>query len=142
MTNLLEFKKLKENRIRFTLDKGGPGTYMDILQLPDKVRGIMGVGAFHHITFRTDNDETQLGLREKLISKNVQVAPVIDRNYFYSIYFRGPGNVLFEIATDPPGFLIDEKPEALGTLLKLPEWFEPTRAEIEAKLPKIKAHNN
>jgi glyoxalase family protein len=144
ITNLLEFKKLKEteNRIRFTLDKGGPGTYMDILQLPDKVRGIMGVGAVHHIAFRTDNDETQLGLREKLISKNVQVTPIIDRNYFHSIYFREPGNVLFEIATDPPGFLIDEKLEALGTLLKLPKWFEPTRAEIEAKLPKIKAPNN
>ena len=98
----------------------------------------MGVGAIHHIAFRTDNDETQLGMRKDLIRKNIQVTDVVDRNYFHSIYFHEPGNVLFEIATDPPGFSIDEKPEELGKSLRLPQWFESSRAEIEAKLPKIK----
>lgn len=140
MIDLLGFKKLNEmgTRIRFTLDKGGAGTYVDILRLPDNPKGIMGVGAVHHIAFRTDNDKTQLGMREKLINKNIQVTEVIDRNYFHSIYFHEPGRVLFEIATALPGFLIDEKPETLGKSLKLPEWFEPARVEIEAKLPKIK----
>jgi glyoxalase family protein len=140
MIDLLGFKTIDEtgNRIRLTIDKGGPGTYVDILLLPDNPKGTMGVGAVHHIAFRTDNDETQLEMREKLISKNVQVTPVIDRNYFHSIYFHEPGNVLFEIATDPPGFLIDEKEEELGKSLKLPEWFESARTEIEDKLPKIK----
>jgi len=139
MTEILEFKKIKEtqNRIRLTLNNVGPGAYVDLISLPNQLRGIMGVGAVHHIAFRTDNDDTQLKAREKLIQKNIDVTPVVDRNYFQSIYFKEPGNVLFEIATDPPGFLIDEPVESLGKSLKLPKWFESARTEIEANLPKI-----
>ena len=139
MSGLLEFRKVNQakNRIRFALAGGGPGTYVDLISLPDQPRGIMGVGAIHHIAFRTADDKTQLEVREKLISKNFDVTPVVDRNYFHSIYFKEPGNVLFEVATDPPGFLVDEKPDALGKSLKLPEWFEPVRSEIESSLPKI-----
>ncbi|MDO8551047.1 MAG: ring-cleaving dioxygenase [Ignavibacteria bacterium] len=140
LTDLLEFKKLKEgeNRIRFTSGDGGPGTYIDLLQLPDQLKGIMGIGAVHHIAFRTDNESTQLKMRERLVNKNINVTPVIDRNYFKSIYFHEPGNVLFEIATDPPGFLIDETTGSLNSSLKLPHWLESSRSEIEAVLPALK----
>jgi len=140
LTDLLEFKKLKEadNRIRFTSGEGGPGTYIDLLQLPTHPKGIMGVGAVHHIAFRTENDSAQLVMRERLVNKNFNVTPVVDRNYFKSIYFHEPGNVLFEIATDPPGFFVDEKTGSLSLSLKLPPWLESSRSEIEAVLPPLK----
>ncbi len=140
LTDLLEFKKLKEieSRVRFTSGDGGPGSYIDLLQLPNQPKGLMGVGAVHHIAFRTDDETTQLKTRERLINKNYDVTPVIDRNYFKSIYFHEPGNVLFEIATDPPGFLVDEKTGSLSSSLKLPPWLESSRSEIEAFLPPIK----
>jgi glyoxalase family protein len=140
LTSLLEFKKLKEteNRIRFTSGEGGPGTYLDLLQLPNEHNGIMGVGAVHHIAFRTDNESTQLEIREKLAKKNFNVTPVIDRNYFKSIYFREPANVLFEIATDPPGFFVDERNHSFDHSLKLPPWLENSRSEIENILPPLK----
>jgi glyoxalase family protein len=140
MLNFLGFKKIKqtENRIRYSTGEGGPGTYLDILALPNYLKGIMGVGAVHHIAFRTKNDMTQLEIREKLLEKNINVTPVMDRNYFHSVYFREPGNVLFEIATDPPGFLIDEDTDSLGSTLKLPEWYEPNRSDIEKALPPLK----
>jgi glyoxalase family protein len=136
----LSFLKTKqnENRTRYTMGKGGPGTYLDILTLPDYLKGTMGVGAVHHIAFRTENDTTQLKIREKLLKKHINVTPVMDRNYFHSIYFREPGGVLFEIATDPPGFLIDEDINSLGSNLKLPEWYESIRSEIENGLPPLK----
>jgi glyoxalase family protein len=140
LTDLLEFKKLKEieNRIRFTSGNGGPGTYIDLLQLPNQSKGIMGAGAIHHIAFRTNDEANQLQMRERLINKNYNVTPVIDRNYFKSIYFHEPGNVLFEIATDPPGFFVDEKTGLLSLSLKLPPWLESSRTEIEAVLQPIK----
>ena len=97
----------------------------------------MGVGTVHHIAFRVPDDETQLELREKVAALGYNVTPVLDRNYFRSIYFREPGGVLFEIATDPPGFAADEDPERLGESLKLPPWLEPKRPEIEAALPPL-----
>lgn len=140
LINQLGFKKNKnlENRIRLVSGEGGPGTYIDLLQLPNELNGIMGVGAVHHIAFRTENDTSQLKIREKLTSSNLNVTPVVDRKYFKSIYFREPGNVLFEIATDPPGFLIDEETGALNNSLKLPPWLESVRGEIEANLPPLK----
>ena len=140
MSSLLGFKKFDEteNRVRLALPNGGAGTYVDLISLPEQQRGIMGVGAIHHIAYRTPNDKDQLEIREKIINKKYDVTPVIDRNYFHSIYFKEPGNVLFEIATDPPGFFVDETRETLGKALKLPEWYEPRRSEIESALPKIK----
>ena len=140
MIDLLGFKKhlISENRTRYSSGNGGPGKYVDILSTPDLQTGKMGVGAVHHVAFRTENDDSQVEIREKLLQNDVDVTPVIDRNYFHSIYFKEPGNVLFEIATDPPGFLIDENKNELGQNLKLPAWFEPNRAEIERALPQLK----
>lgn len=137
--NPLNFEKAEEfeNRIRYECGTGGPGTYVDILNLPNGLLGRVGVGAVHHIALRVDDDEHQLEMREKLVEAGAKVTPVINRNYFHSIYFKEPGNVLFEAATDPPGFLIDENKNQLGMDLKLPEWYEKIRGDIEAKLPKI-----
>lgn len=101
-------------------------------------RGAMGPGAVHHVAFRVADDETQLAWQKRLSDLGFHVTPVQDRNYFHSIYFREPGGVLFEIATDPPGFAADEPAETLGESLKLPEWLEPHRATIEAALPPLR----
>jgi glyoxalase family protein len=139
MSDLLGFKKVNEteNRVRLALANSGAGTYVDLISLPEQQKGIMGVGAIHHIAFRTKDEKTQLEMRKKIINKNFDVTPAVDRNYFHSIYFKEPGNVLFEIATDPPGFFVDETKDELGKSLKLPEWYESIRAEIESALPKI-----
>jgi glyoxalase family protein len=101
-------------------------------------RGAMGPGAVHHIAFRVADDAAQEAWREKLLGLGYHVSPVMDRNYFHSIYFREPGGVLFEIATDPPGFTADESPEALGTALKLPSQYEAHRADLERVLVPLK----
>lgn len=92
----------------------------------------------HHVAFRVPDDETQLAFREEIAGLGYNVTPVLDRNYFHSIYFREPGGVLFEIATDPPGFSVDEKPERLGEPLKLPPWLEKRRNELEQTLPLLR----
>lgn len=97
----------------------------------------MSVGTVHHVAFRAADDATQLAWRERLVAAGLNVTPVLDRQYFKSIYFREPGGVLFEIPTDPPGFAIDETPEQLGTALKLPPWLEPQRARIQQALPAL-----
>lgn len=98
----------------------------------------MGVGTVHHIAFRVPDDETHLAVREEVAGLGYNVTPVLDRNYFRSIYFREPGGVLFEVATDPPGFAADEAAEHLGESLKLPPWLEERRGEIEEVLAPIR----
>jgi glyoxalase family protein len=98
----------------------------------------MGAGTVHHVAFRAQDQTEQLAWREAVLSLGFDVTPVLDRQYFRSIYFREPGGVLFEIATDPPGFATDEAPESLGTALKLPPWLEPQRAAIERRLPPLR----
>jgi hypothetical protein len=90
------------------------------------------------VAFRAESDEIQKQWREDLVSLGFNVTPVLDRQYFHSIYFNEPGGVLFEIATDPPGFATDETPDKLGTHLKLPPWLEPARPDIEATLPVLR----
>ncbi len=116
---------------------GGPGSYVDLLTDPSLPRGLNGAGTVHHIAFRVPDDAAQVAARGVLAKRGLQVSPVIDRAYFKSIYYREPGGVLFEIATDQPGFAIDEPVETLGQRLSLPPHLEPHRAEIEAALPKI-----
>ena len=116
---------------------GGPGSYVDLLTDPSLPRGLNGAGTIHHIAFRVPDDAAQVTARGDLTKRGLQVSPVIDRAYFKSIYYREPGGVLFEIATDQPGFAIDEPVETLGQRLSLPPHLEPHRAEIEAALPKI-----
>lgn len=143
MINLLGFRKLNQegNRSRYESGEGGPGTYIDIIENPNGAFGRMGVGIIHHIAFRIANDEEQKKLRVILLDANVNVSEIMDRNYFHSIYFKEPGNVLFEGATDPPGFTIDETLEELGTHLLLPEWYEKYRHDIENVLPKLSLKN-
>jgi|SRR5579884_1967551 len=128
----------QENRFRYEVAAGGAGTYVDLLCLPDAQPGRMGAGTIHHIAFRAPDDAQQLAWREELVRLRVNVTPVMDRQYFHSIYFREPGGVLFEIATDPPGFAIDEAPERLGTHLKLPPQYERQRAQIEQVVPNLR----
>jgi glyoxalase family protein len=105
--------------------------------LPGDHRALNAGGTIHHIAFRVKDDASELFIREKLIAKGFEPTPVIDRNYFHSVYFREPGGVLFELATDNPGFAIDEPVETLGSALKLPAQYEPRRKEIEKVLPRL-----
>lgn len=125
------------NRYRYEAVGDALGRVVDLLCQPDGRRGIMGSGIVHHVAFRAESDAAQLAWRAQLTSAGQNVTPVLDRQYFHSIYFREPGGVLFEIATDPPGFAIDESPKTLGQALKLPPWLEYERREIEAVLPKL-----
>ncbi|MBI2496564.1 MAG: ring-cleaving dioxygenase [Opitutae bacterium] len=125
------------HRARYTAAAGGPGTYVDLLTDPALPRGLNGAGTIHHVAFRVADGATEVRAREILLRDGLQVSPVIDRAYFQSIYYREPAGVLFEIATDGPGFAIDEPLEKLGTILGLPPHLEPHRAAIEAALPKL-----
>jgi glyoxalase family protein len=130
-------KAQEGHRARYTVADGGPGTYVDVTTDPAIPRGLNGAGTIHHVAFRTPTDQTQIAARQTLVANSLHVSPVIDRAYFKSIYYREPNGVLFEIATDQPGFAIDEPVETLGTKLSLPPHLEPYRTEIEAGLPKI-----
>jgi len=128
------------NRFRFAAPGDtAPGRIVDLLCLPDTHVGQVAAGSVHHIAFRAKDDAEQLKWREHLVNLGYNVTPVIDRTYFHSIYFREPGGVLFEIATEPPGFTLDEKLEELGTHLRLPPWMESARSQIEKILPPIQA---
>ena len=140
LTETFGYRLINEagNRFRFTAPgDAGVGKLIDLLCLPDAQRASSGVGSVHHIAFRTPDDEQQRAWRERLVNLGYNVTPVIDRTYFHSIYFREPGGVLFEIATEPPGFTIDEPLEELGTHLRLPPQVEPARRQIEGILPPI-----
>jgi glyoxalase family protein len=108
------------------------------MALPHEHHGIVSIGTVHHVAFRVGNDNDQLVYREKIKEANPVVTSVINRNYFHSIYFREPGGVLFEIATDPPGFTVDESLDKLGTGLMLPPWLETDRNQIVKMLPKVR----
>lgn len=123
-------------RHRFSAEGNALGNHIDVVIDSGAARGRMGAGSVHHIAFRVKDDESQLEWRKEL-SQHLGVTPVQDRTYFHSIYFREPGGVLFELATDPPGFGLDEPAESLGQSLRLPAWLEPHRSQIEAVLPKI-----
>ena len=118
-------------------DDTAPGRIVDLLCLPDSGVGRVAAGSVHHIAFRARDEQEQLQWREQLVDLGYNVTPVIDRIYFHSIYFREPGGVLFEIATEPPGFTFDETLEELGSALHLPPWLESARSQIEKILPPI-----
>jgi glyoxalase family protein len=126
------------NRFRFAApSESGPGRIVDLLCMPDSRAGHVAAGSVHHIAFRAKDDNEQLQWREHLVELGYNVTPVIDRTYFHSIYFREPGGILFEIATEPPGFTLDEPIEELGSKLRLPPWMEAARSQIEQVLPPI-----
>ena len=124
-----------------SIDREGGGVgganIIDVLCLPYTQQAIIGIGSVHHVAFRTPTDEQQLILRRNIVKARLNATPVIDRFYFHSVYFREPGGILFEIATNPPGFTVDEKLDALGTHLVLPPWLEPMRSDLERILPPV-----
>lgn len=121
----------------FETRNGGLGSEVHVEERPDLPSARVGIGGVHHVAFRTPNDEEHRAWRERLMHAGVAVTPVIDRYYFRALYFREPGGVLFEIATDGPGFATDEDVAHLGEGLSLPPFLEPHRAEIEAVLPPL-----
>lgn len=139
LTKTLQFSEAgKEgNRFRYQVGVGGPGSIIDLLCTPDGPRARGGAGAVHHIAWRARDEAEQLAWRKTLVGAGMNVSPVLDRQYFHSIYFREPGGVLFEIATDGPGFATDEPVENLGEGLKLPPWLAEARPQIEAGLEPI-----
>ena len=120
----------------FSMGEGGAGASVQVIGgIQD--RGLQAGGTVHHVAFRAPNLQTMESWRQELVGRGVNVTEVMDRQYFKSIYFREPGGVLFEIATDEPGFDIDEPLLELGRKLKLPPWLEPSREQIQHSLPRI-----
>ncbi len=122
------------NRVRYRIAEGGAGRIVDFVVDPSAPRALQGAGTVHHIAYATATDEDQETLRESLHNAFLGVSPVMDRNYFHSIYFREPQGILFEVATEGPGFAVDEPVETLGEALKLPAMYESRRADIEKAL--------
>jgi len=139
LVDTLGFRPVREDGStrRFAAGDGGPGTVVDVRSVGGFVHGAGGAGTVHHVAWRVPDDGVQLQMRELVTQAGLNPTPVIDRNYFHSVYFREPGGVLFELATDPPGFAIDEPVAELGQRLMLPRQYETHRAQIEAILPPI-----
>jgi predicted esterase/catechol 2,3-dioxygenase-like lactoylglutathione lyase family enzyme len=139
LTETLGFRGMSEHETtrRYAVGDALPGALIDVREIGGFGHGVGGAGTVHHVAFAVENDETELAMRERVTNAGLRPTPVIDRNYFHSVYFREPGGVLYELATNPPGFTVDEPLEHLGERLMLPPQFEPLRAELEASLPRI-----
>jgi len=125
------------NRYRFTHESAAFARHVDVICAPGTMRGSLRAGSVHHVAFRAATAAAQQALREQLVTDGVNVTPVLDRKYFTAIYFREPGGVLFEVATDAPGFTVDEPAEQLGTGLQFPEALLDQAEELKAKLPPL-----
>jgi glyoxalase family protein len=138
LTNILGFRKIGEENgwTRYGFDHSTG--VLDLRAAPDARRGGWGVGSVHHLAWRVDDDAHQAAVRSQVESAGRRPTPVIDRFWFKSVYFQEPGGVLFELATDGPGFAVDEDREHLGETLVLPPWLEPARSRIESVLPQLK----
>ncbi|HVI49061.1 MAG TPA: ring-cleaving dioxygenase [Chitinophaga sp.] len=132
-----QLQKHHTNRYRFGTPANEYGGYIDLVEAKGEPRGHVAGGSVHHIAFRMKDDATQIHYRQLLAERGLHVTEQLDRKYFRSVYFREPGGVLFELATDAPGFTVDESSAELGTHLMLPDEFEAKRAEIEAHLVKL-----
>ena len=142
LTDVFGFSEVgrEGSTLRFKANGTEIGGIVDIRVAGDFPRGWLGGGSVHHIAFRAADDEAQFAMRSKLAENHgIRTTDQKDRNYFRSLYFREPGGVLFEIATDVPGFTVDEPVASLGQSLKLPPQYEPRRKDIEAVLPAIAA---
>jgi glyoxalase family protein len=122
----------------FEIAGGGSGRYLEIREIPDAQRGAWGTGGIHHVAWRVPDLDTELEVRERIDRARRRPTEVIDRFWFKSVYFLEPGGVLFEVATDGPGFTVDEDPKSLGEHLVLPPWLESQRGEIESQLPPLR----
>ncbi|MEO8090496.1 MAG: ring-cleaving dioxygenase [Gemmatimonadales bacterium] len=136
LVNTLGFEEVGEEDgwRRFALAGGRSGRVVDIKQLPSERQGTWGTGSVHHVAWRVPDEQSQLTVQTRVQSAGRRPTPVIDRFWFKSVYFREPGGVLFEVATDGPGFGVDEPLDELGGTLVLPPWLEPKRSQIEASL--------
>ncbi|CAM3737962.1 ring-cleaving dioxygenase [Flavobacterium chungbukense] len=139
LTEIFGYKLIDQdvNRYRYATDAVENAAIVDLVELTDEKRGLNANGTVHHVAFRVKNDEILMHFREKIEDYGLSITPQIDRQYFHSLYFREPGGVLFEIATDNPGFTVDESLEELGKNLKLPAEYESQRKAIEDHLVKI-----
>ncbi len=139
LTEIFGYKLIDQevNRYRYATSAVENAAIVDLVELEEEKRGHVANGSVHHVAFRVNNDESLMHFRKVIEDKGFNITPQIDRQYFHSLYFREPGGVLFEIATDNPGFMIDETLENLGKELKLPPQYESMRSEIEAHLVKI-----
>ncbi len=138
---VLGFERLGEDAgwHRYAVAGGGSGRMLDVRVAPEMPRGRMGMGTVHHVAFRVPDDATQTAVRARAEAAGRRPTPVIDRFWFRSVYFLEPGGALFELATDGPGFAVDEDARHLGERLILPPWLEPNRDGIEAALPPVGA---
>ena len=139
LTELMGFSQVgtEDGWQRYGVEGGVSGALIEIKELPDERRGQWGTGSVHHVAWRVRNSEEQMELRERLLRAGLRPTPQIDRFWFKSVYYKEPGGVLFELATDGPGFDRDEDMEHLGEQLILPPWLEPNRGEIESALPTL-----
>lgn len=139
LTGIFGYKLLDQqvNRYRFITDAVDNAAIVDLVEVPAEIAGHVAGGSVHHVAFRVENEEVLMQYREKIVNAGLNITEKIDRNYFYSLYFREPGGVLFEVATDNPGFSVDEPVDQLGSGLKLPAQYEAHREEIENVLPKL-----
>ena len=139
LVNTLGFEEVGEEDSwrRFALPGSRSGRVVDIKQLPSERQGTWGTGSVHHVAWRVPDDATELKVQLLLQNVGRRPTPVIDRFWFKSVYFKEPGGVLFEIATDGPGFGVDGPLDELGAFLVLPPWLEPSRSQIEASLPRL-----
>ena len=139
LTQVLGFELLgtENGWQRYGVSGGLSGAYVDVQAAPDTRRGAWGVGSIHHLAWRVDDATHQLAVRDEIERAGRRPTPVIDRFWFQSVYFLEPGGVLFELATDGPGFAVDEDPAHLGETLVLPPWLEGHRAQITAALPTL-----
>jgi glyoxalase family protein len=138
LTGLLGFERgaSADGTTRVTAGGGGATRQVDLMQVAAG-RARMAPGTIHHVAFRATDDADQATIREQAVAAGLRVTPVMDRQYFRSIYFNEPSGVLFEVATDGPGFATDESVDSLGSRLRLPPWLEPKRADIEAIVPPL-----
>ncbi len=139
LTDVLDYEVVNEaaSRTRLAVNGDLPGHVIDVLHTPDTPQAENGLGTVHHVAMAVDDEEEQLRMRDELVKLGLMVTEVRDRCYFKSIYFREPGGVLYEVATLPPGFTVDEELPTLGQNLKLPPWEEPHRMEIEKGLATV-----
>ena len=139
LTEVFGYKQVErdDNLYRYKTDAVENAAIVDLLEMPEAQRGINAAGTNHHIAFRVKDEEDLMAIREKIVDSGLHITEKINRDYFFSLYFREPGGVLFEIATDNPGFATDETVENLGSSLQLPDQYEPMRDQIVKGLPKL-----
>lgn len=139
LTDVFGYTLLQQegNRYRYITSATDTAAIVDLIELPEQARGHNAAGTNHHVAFRVKDEAVLMEFRDKIVKRGLNITDKINRDYFFSLYFREPGGVLFELATENPGFATDETVENLGSSLRLPKQYEGSREQIEAHLPKL-----